>query len=289
MTTSQHLDPSALALAVAAAAAAVMPAADELEAGGVQPGTPEVTGLFVGAVVADLGGPGGGVIGLLVAEDLVAALESSPIGGLDLPAAVQPALDAAATALGATAGAARQVDRDQVVATVLGGSDAGFTVVPLVGESIEAAVLLADRTLAAHLAGGPAVPAATAVPTGPTVDTTGAPVPADLTSPLVAGATAAGVPPVVGATVPAAGAARRGIEMLNDVDMEVTVELGRTRMTLRDLLALSPGHVLELDRAAGSPADLLVNGHLIARGEVVVIDEDFGLRVTEILETAAAS
>ena len=65
--------------------------------------------------------------------------------------------------------------------------------------------------------------------------------------------------------------------------MEVTVELGRTRMTVRDLLDLTPGAVLELDRAAGSPADLLVNGRLIARGEVVVVDEDFGLRITQIL------
>ena len=77
--------------------------------------------------------------------------------------------------------------------------------------------------------------------------------------------------------------------MLHGVDMEVTVELGRTRMTVRDLLALAPGAVLELDRAAGSPADLLVNGRLIARGEVVVVDEDFGLRVTEIVDDAAAS
>jgi len=52
---------------------------------------------------------------------------------------------------------------------------------------------------------------------------------------------------------------------------------------VREILDLSPGAVLELDRAAGSPADLLVNGRLIARGEVVVIDEDFGLRVTEIV------
>jgi flagellar motor switch protein FliN/FliY len=81
----------------------------------------------------------------------------------------------------------------------------------------------------------------------------------------------------------------RGIEMLHGVDMEVTVELGRTRMTVRDLLALAPGAVLELDRAAGSPADLLVNGRLIARGEVVVVDEDFGLRVTEILDDAATA
>ena len=71
--------------------------------------------------------------------------------------------------------------------------------------------------------------------------------------------------------------------------MDVTAELGRTRMTVRDLLALTPGAVLELDRAAGSPADLLVNGRLIARGEVVVVDENFGLRVTEIIEESVAS
>jgi flagellar motor switch protein FliN/FliY len=65
--------------------------------------------------------------------------------------------------------------------------------------------------------------------------------------------------------------------------MELTVELGRTRMTVRELLGLSPGAVVELDRAAGSPADLLVNGRLIARGEVVVVDEDFAVRITEIV------
>ena len=75
----------------------------------------------------------------------------------------------------------------------------------------------------------------------------------------------------------------RGVELLHGVAMEVTVELGRTRLSVRDLLALTPGDVVELDRAAGSPADLLVNGRLIARGEVVVLDENFALRVTEIV------
>jgi flagellar motor switch protein FliN/FliY len=82
----------------------------------------------------------------------------------------------------------------------------------------------------------------------------------------------------------AAGApAKWGIDMLRDVEMEVTCELGRTRMTVRQLLALAPGDVVELDRLAGSPADLLVNGTLLARGEVVVVDEAFGLRITEIV------
>jgi flagellar motor switch protein FliN len=91
-------------------------------------------------------------------------------------------------------------------------------------------------------------------------------------------------PAAPGRAANAAVAARSwGIEMLRDVEMEVTCELGRTRMTVRQLLALAPGDVVELDRLAGSPADLLVNGTLLARGEVVVVDESFGLRITEIV------
>jgi len=82
-----------------------------------------------------------------------------------------------------------------------------------------------------------------------------------------------------------AAALRGGLDMLHDVEMEVSAELGRTRMSVRELLSLSPGAIVELDRAAGSPADLLVNGRLIASGEVVVIDENFGLRITEINPT----
>jgi flagellar motor switch protein FliN len=76
---------------------------------------------------------------------------------------------------------------------------------------------------------------------------------------------------------------RPSFDLLHDVEMEVTAELGRTRMSVRELLSLTPGAVIELDRAAGGPADLLVNGRLIARGEVVVIDENFGIRITEIV------
>jgi flagellar motor switch protein FliN len=93
-----------------------------------------------------------------------------------------------------------------------------------------------------------------------------------------------GQAPAGAGTTDAAGAPSSwGIDMLRDVEMEVTCELGRTRMTVRQLLALAPGDVVELDRLAGSPADLLVNGTLLARGEVVVVDEAFGLRITEIV------
>ncbi len=72
------------------------------------------------------------------------------------------------------------------------------------------------------------------------------------------------------------------LSVLNDVEMIVTAELGRTTMPVRDLLGLTPGMVVEIDRAAGAPIDLLVNGRRIAAGEVVVIDEEFGIRITEI-------
>src|SRR3954451_22653401 len=72
------------------------------------------------------------------------------------------------------------------------------------------------------------------------------------------------------------------LERLTDVTVEVSVEIGRTRMTLGDALALGPGSVIGLHRLAGEPVDLLVNGKVIARGEVVVLDEEFGLRVTDV-------
>jgi len=78
-----------------------------------------------------------------------------------------------------------------------------------------------------------------------------------------------------------AGDANLGLIM--DVPMQVTVELGRTKKLIRDILELTPGSVVELDKLAGEPVDILVNGKLIAKGEVVVIDENFGVRVTEIV------
>ena len=79
-------------------------------------------------------------------------------------------------------------------------------------------------------------------------------------------------------------AAPRGtLDLLLDVPLQITVELGQTQRTVRELLEMAPGTVVELDRLAGEPVDLLVNGRLIARGEVVVIDENFGIRITDIV------
>jgi flagellar motor switch protein FliN/FliY len=71
---------------------------------------------------------------------------------------------------------------------------------------------------------------------------------------------------------------------INNVEMALTVEIGRTRMSVRDVLGLEPGAVVELDRSAGAPADILLNGRLIALGEVVVMDQDYGVRITQILD-----
>ena len=74
------------------------------------------------------------------------------------------------------------------------------------------------------------------------------------------------------------------IELIKDVPLEVTVELGRTRKSINDILDFSPGTIIELDKIAGEPIDVLVNGKNVAKGEVVVIDESFGVRVTEIIK-----
>jgi len=73
---------------------------------------------------------------------------------------------------------------------------------------------------------------------------------------------------------------------INNVEMSLTVEIGRTRMAVRDVLGLEPGAVIELDRSAGAPADVLLNGRLIAHGEVVVVDQDYAVRITQILDIA---
>jgi flagellar motor switch protein FliN/FliY len=76
------------------------------------------------------------------------------------------------------------------------------------------------------------------------------------------------------------------LDLLLDVVLQVSVELGRTRLTIGDILALRAGSVIELDKLAGEPVDILVNGTRIARGEVVVVDEKFGVRVLEVVSRA---
>ena len=128
-------------------------------------------------------------------------------------------------------------------------------------------------------------------------DTAATPAPAAAAAPMPA----MGAAPVAATAAPAAPAATAPfaplpsngqagdlsqIDLLLDISLQVTVELGRARMKIAEILGLRNGSVIELDRLAGEPADILVNGTLIARGEVVVVDEKFGVRVIEVVSRA---
>jgi len=75
----------------------------------------------------------------------------------------------------------------------------------------------------------------------------------------------------------------RNFDLLLDIPLEVTVEIGRARVALRDLLQLSPGSVIELGKLAGEPLDVLVNGRAVARGEAVMVGDKFGVRLTDVI------
>jgi flagellar motor switch protein FliN/FliY len=85
------------------------------------------------------------------------------------------------------------------------------------------------------------------------------------------------------AGTPAGQDARQDIDMILDIPVQLTVELGRTRIPIKHILQLAQGSVIELDALAGEPMDVLVNGCLIAQGEVVVVNDKFGIRLTDIV------
>jgi flagellar motor switch protein FliN len=78
----------------------------------------------------------------------------------------------------------------------------------------------------------------------------------------------------------------RRLDLLLDVPLELSVELGRTRMSIQELLALGPGSVVKLDKVAGEPLDIMINDRLVARGEAVVVNDKFGIRITDIVSPA---
>ena len=248
-TATQTEERLKLAASAAEASLAVLPSSAPLTLGTPVAGTPEE--LPAGpAVSARFGGTASGEIAILVSQDLADALQHSPLGELDLTMAVRPALEAAAGIFGPVVVDPGQVLEADVALGSL-GAKGELVVVPLLeGDTPRAA-------LALSLNPWPGAPVAYGL------------------QPIDSLAAQVGEPAAPGRTT--------GLDLLHDVEMEVAAELGRTRMSVRELLSLSPGAVVDLDRAAGSPADLLVNGRLIARGEVVVIDENFGLRITEIV------
>ena len=238
--TAEHSDSetvTAVVSAAARAAAALVPATAELIPGAPvsDPDTVPLPPAAASAITAGLSGEVSGDVVLVVSADVVEALSNSPVGRMDVAAALRPALEAAAATLGRVRVASERVE--EPVAALDGLRDKGmFVAVPLLADGEHQATFALQVNLPA-----------------------------------------------------ARGGQRGSLDLLRHVAMEVTVEIGRTRMTVQELLSLHPGEVVELDRAASAPADLLVNGTLIARGEVVVVDEDFGLRISEIVTDAAAA
>lgn len=97
----------------------------------------------------------------------------------------------------------------------------------------------------------------------------------------------AGAPPMAGAGAQAHGAPPvQSLDFILDIPLKVAVELGRTKMPIREILQLAQGSVVELSKFAGEPLEVLVNEKLIARGEVVVVNEKFGIRLTDIISPA---
>ena len=250
-----------------------------------------------------------GVIGevtLVVGERFAMAMEAAT-SDASLTTAALPALAAGASAIaftleiGVNAADAGEIATETLLTSVTGE----FAAVPLLENDTRVACVVVrivdDEPLAAPVP-APAAPATSAppVPTppplaAPEAETYVAPDPVDPTDveevtfeltpatpePVHAGVALHEFQPL-GDGGPAGGAARP-LTLLNEVAMEVTAELGRRRLKVRDIVALQPGSVVELDRAAGSPVDVLVNGALVWHGEVVVVDDEFGIRVSEIV------
>jgi len=91
--------------------------------------------------------------------------------------------------------------------------------------------------------------------------------------------------PVINSDSPAEEKKSRSLDFLYDIPLQVSVEIGRCRMLLKDLLKMGEGYVIELDKLAGEPLDLYVNSKLIARGEAVMVGDKFGIRLTDVVST----
>ena len=257
MTGPSIAAPAAVDEALAAAAGAAcdaLPATVEWSGQTVDGGAPPAPGSGAQAVAATL--PGLGRLVLAVAAPLAHELQVGAPAAGNLLDGLRPAFLAAAAAFGVPANAL--IDYGVVDVGLLGAGGA---------EQAHALLLIDGDTHRATLSF--VAPAAPATAGTSVTDHEFTP----LTTPMGTSGGGGG----------RAGNLGGPIELLHEVEMGVTVELGRTRMLVRDILELSPGSVIELDRAAGAPIDVLVNGTLIARGEVVVIDEEFGIRITEVI------
>jgi len=259
-------EPSALEIIGGAVSAAASVVSAQLP-GGLVPGPAQegIAGTVPGpasrAVTAVLDGAAAGTVVIALAAPLAESLENGPIGPQDLAVALEAVMTSALAGLEPTFGSPLQLLAPQAM-------DAELAMTSLRGAVISVPLVAGDELGGAFTVSVDVTedePAAGAGAGAGGMDLPDLDKPARRRYPL---------------------ADPESLDLLADVEMGVTAELGRTRMTVRDLLALAPGSVVELDRVAGSPVDLLVNGTLIARGEVVVVDDEFGVRITEIVSVA---
>jgi flagellar motor switch protein FliN/FliY len=218
------------------------------------------------AAIGEISGSATGKLVLLVSAELAASIERDPLGG-GLAADVAPVMEQAAAALSQSSGLTLTLGAvaEAPAAGSLGDEGATDCVgVPILAGEAHAATLALVLDRAAEPAGG---------------GQTAAPEPEPEPEPEIASHEFQPLDALAAAT---AGGGR-SLEFLGEVELGVTAELGRARLTVRNVLNLAPGSIVELDRTAGSPVDVLVNGTLIARGEVVVVDEEFGIRISEIV------
>ncbi len=222
------------------------------------------------------------------ADALVVALPTAaPLSALAQPGGATPAaLDAAATGVVASFVGGLSADlvlvlTDLDAVTAAGGTEHGIVdVTDVLRPSLEAAAAV----LGVGVLGDARLESGTALLADPET--------------AVFELTAGGVPggwfgirirengTVSASHAPAVASSLGNLGRINNVEMTLTVEIGRTRMSVRDVLGMEPGAVVELDRSAGAPADVLLNGRLIAHGEVVVVDQDYAVRITKILDVA---
>lgn len=152
-----------------------------------------------------------------------------------------------------------------------------------------AALLAATKAAVASAKGGTPLPTPSAAPAAPRAapQVSAGPAPRPAAAPQ-------GTPQALPLDLPTFTDGKRiakpeGIDMLSDVNLDVKIELGRTRMFVEDVLRLGEGSVVELDKLAGDPVDVFVNERLVARGEVLVLNENFCVRIHEIVDPAAGT
>lgn len=231
-------------LDAARAAVPLLPATTELEVSSWEPGDP-MPAPESSAVVATLAAEESYQVVLVASQLIAEALEGAE--GMTPTQALLPALEAAAGSLGTG---------------VIEDTTEGTVDNLLESEDWTLATLESERTVEGWLA---VRPSPVDAPETPEEEEPEAP---------------AG--PITQATATPEQRAE-SMKLLYDVEMTLTAEIGRTKLAIHDVLDLSPGAVIELDRSAGSAADVMVNGRLIARGEIVVVDEEYGIRITEIV------